>query len=342
LAEQNVTPPDPIDYTGIHKFYTIYDALKAINNIENAFVIALIGYSMYSYKIFKALSNKNIPYCIDNSNIIPIYTRGILEKVFDINSLNMRKIMNYCFLRIPNRYLGIQGASLLFAGGEKSTICGFPKTEHTEIVTIHTHDYDLFMAERNKPIEEQSKTVVFLDQYIPFHPDYLYINKSPDIAGGNYYKSLCKFFELLENNYGIEIIIAAHPRSHYDKMPDIFEGRKTIKGRTIELIHQSKFVILHYTTAINMAVLFNKPMLFITTNDIERSSLGSFIRTFTSLFNKTPINIDKPLLINWEKELFVNKEAYQQYINDYIKMPGSPDIPFWEIVAERLKNYDRT
>jgi hypothetical protein len=33
----------------------------------------------------------------------------------------------------------------------------------------------------------------------------------------------------------------------------------------------------------------------------------------------------------------VNEERYKEYRCNYIKKPESPDLPFWQIVSDRLK-----
>jgi hypothetical protein len=38
-----------------------------------------------------------------------------------------------------------------------------------------------------------------------------------------------------------------------------------------------------------------------------------------------------------EKELVINEEDYCDYRNLYIKKDGTDELPFWQIVANRLK-----
>ena len=41
--------------------------------------------------------------------------------------------------------------------------------------------------------------------------------------------------------------------------------------------------------------------------------------------------------MDWEQELEVVEKYYQDYKNKFIKKTGSAEIPFWQIVADKLK-----
>ena len=56
---------------------------------------------------------------------------------------------------------------------------------------------------------------------------------------------------------------------------------------------------------------------------------------------KKPVFIDTCSNFNLEAELEMNREAYDNYRRAYIKIEQSEDIPFWQIVANRIKKEDR-
>ena len=132
------------------------------------------------------------------------------------------------------------------------------------------------------------------------------------------------------------MIIAAPPRSEYDKHPDYFGGRQVIKGRTVELVKQSELVLLHCSTSISFSVLFRKPMLFITSDSIRKSFYGPDIDSMAGHFDKTPINLDNSEF-SLDGAMEMDEDAYSAYQRNYIKYPGTPELPFWRIVADRLK-----
>lgn len=131
-------------------------------------------------------------------------------------------------------------------------------------------------------------------------------------------------------------MIAAHPRSDYPGKPDCFEGRSIIQGKTASLIRDSSFVIAHSSTAINFAVLYQKPVLFITTDELQKKVsgmdiIGLYIPAIAAELGKVPVNIDHISGFCWEREMAVDADAYHRYKNNYIKKEGTPEEPMWEI-----------
>ena len=135
------------------------------------------------------------------------------------------------------------------------------------------------------------------------------------------------------------VIIAAHPRSQYEKMPGLFNGREVIKGKTLELIAASESVLTHSSTAINFAILFKKPITFLTSDRIEQEPLyGSFIRHYASLFNKETINMEQFLKDVVPIDLRVDEKLYNLYQNNYIKIDNSANAYCWNIVGSCIQN----
>ena len=284
------------------------------------------------------MSKNKLQYCVIMSNALPsivqeLHPFDFLEK---ISRVTPSKLMDYVFPRIPHRYLGVADAWFNFAGGELSTKYRKPVGPKTETLYLHTMDYDIYLRERDKLGQPNKHTGVFLDSYLPFHPDFIRIEEPPTTSR-EYYPRLCSFFDFLEHSYGVRINIAAHPRSKYEELPDYFGGRSVIRGKTIQMVKESEFVIAHASTALNYAVLFSKPVIFITTNKLQQSFEGPLIKVMSSWFGKQPINIDDPLELDWEKELTVNEQAYSKYKNCYIKKNGSKELPFWQLVSNKIK-----
>jgi len=182
---------------------------------------------------------------------------------------------------------------------------------------------------------------VFLDEYFPFHPDNIHLGRKPPVTADEYYPLLCKFFNYVEEELGLNVVIAAHPRSHYDKLPDFFQGRKVIRGKTVELVKKSKLVILHDSTAANFSVLYKKPMIFVTMDRLEENVYGSgdSISSFASYFRKMPINISRNTNIDLGKEVLIYEEEYAKYKHDFIKIEGTEETPFWQVVSNKIKSF---
>ena len=108
----------------------------------------------------------------------------------------------------------------------------------------------------------RNKYVVFLDVFLPYHPDTPLMNlpliEYPDI----YFSEMNSFFDLIEDKYNLEVVIAAHPSANY--IGNEFNDRKIIENRTRELVRSSEFVLSHHSNSISYAILYNKDIVFST------------------------------------------------------------------------------
>ena len=58
------------------------------------------------------------------------------------------------------------------------------------------------------------------------------------------------------------------------------------------------------------------------------------------LFNKSVYNIDRQLdEIDWEAEMSIDEDCYKDYKINYIKTPGTPEAPFWQVAAEQFMKF---
>lgn len=138
-------------------------------------------------------------------------------------------------------------------------------------IQINHSDYTLYQESRipnNRPSNQQY--IVFLDQFYPFHPDYeshmINITHNAEL----FFKDINNFFRTIEKQYNIKVVIAAHPKATYTK--EQFNNREIYYGKTNELVQYSNGVITIHSSAISFVIMHNKPLILITTNDIEQSS----------------------------------------------------------------------
>lgn len=334
---------EPVNFDGYHRiFHTKKKATEAVSALkEDSFVISLVFYDFNSYPIFRAISRKGIKYAMFVANVIPFVSNGATLSTLwrRFRGITWEKIVNAVFVRLPFAYLGVRPAALLLAGGKISAnrFVYYPVNSNTKIVWGHTLDYDIYLKERrNAPITEKSFGV-FLDEDICFHRDYLYDKLAPFATPARYYEPLRNFFETLKAKYGFDVIVAAHPRSKYEELPGYFGDRPVIKSKTVELVKRSSFVIAHSTTSISYAVLFRKPIIFVTTDELKAGTQGKVIEKTASQFNKKAINVNDNFDVDWAKELSIDEKAYAGYRESYIKRSISEDKPFWQIFSDNIK-----
>ena len=252
---------------------------------------------------------------------------------------NPRIAFTFFYNRIPLSWSGIKPTRLILAGGERSPVYPCRRDGKTEILWAHSLDYDICLKNKNLPLQEKN-TAVFLDEYYPFHPDYIYLGLKPPVTAEQYYPPLNRFFDRVEKELGLEIVIAEHPRSAYEKHPEYFSGRKRIKGNTANLVRECKLVLAHSSTALNYPNIYQKPVIFLTSRSIDASWLGSAIKAMACWFGKKPVFVDELETLDLKKECQTDLEAYKRYRQAYIKTDNSEDLLFWQIVANRLKSSD--
>jgi hypothetical protein len=151
-----------------------------------------------------------------------------------------------------------------------------------------------------------------------------------------------KFFNKFEKETKLPVIFATHPKTPnnmIEKFPDLLKGIKYQIGNTAQLARSSNIVLLHQSTAFAFAVLFNKPAIFLTSNKLRNSWIGPRIDNSAKNVNGQIINMDndinKPLDLHSLSK--INDDKYKNYLDQYLKMPDSPDIPLWEIVTDYIK-----
>ncbi|WP_094229114.1 hypothetical protein [Methanolobus psychrotolerans] len=308
---------------------------------QNDIVILLIPFRINSLFIYRTLSKMKIRYCLLAANSLPLLP--LLRK----NKFNVRKVLSakpkhvldQFFRHLPFKWLGVKSASLLLLGGTKSNFSTYPVDNTTDKLWLHALDYDLYLDQIKEPGVNENYGV-FLDEYMPFHPDYSYSNISAPESAESYYEGICKIFRSIESKSGANIIIAAHPRSNYEQHSDYFNGRHIIKGNTLELVSKSSFVICHASTSVNFAVLFQKPVIFLTSDELNKSWYGLHIHSMAASFGKKPINVNLDVAIDLQKEFEVDSAAYMEYKSKYIKTSDSREAPFWEVFSDYLtENY---
>lgn len=339
LVRRNVTIMNPVECE-----YSFSNKAEAISSIERIttqdIVVSIIPFKIESLFIYRALSKTKTPYSVFAANSLPHpSTKNSFSILRKIRNITKKNILSLIFLHLPFKWMGVKSTSIVLAGGKESNPVNFPVDRNSTTLWIHTLDYDIYLDYLKMPLEIDEKMAVFLDEYLPFHPDYTYSGLPVPEDVESYYAGLNSFFSDLESRHGFHVVIAAHPRSQYDKHPDYFGGRDVLIENTVELVARAGLVICHSSTSINFAVLFRKPIIFITSNQIQKSWYGSFIESMAGQFGKKPFNLDSEKEIDLSKQIPVDIHLYNEYKRRYIKTEESESFPFWQIFSNYIKEH---
>lgn len=343
---QNCTFPDLYQPSNYFLCLNENKAMEAISELSrDSFVVMFPPFGHDTFKIFKALSKTNIPYCVVANQSFPIGEKQEIPFFSKIKnnflSLKIKTLKKIIFRPLFANFLGIRRPNFCIAASELSLEQNknrYLVGDNTKILWAHKLDYDIYLENKSKnSLITPGNTGIFLDPLAPmFEGDTLALDFKVTTTVEKYYPSICNFFDHVEKDVSIEI--AAHPKSNHPPCPDYFGGRKTIRGDTFGMIKNSRFVMAHSSTALQFAILLKKPIIFITTNELEKDSdFSGEIKASAQSIGKTPINIDEPFTVDWEKELRIDEKYYDDYIDLYIKKRGSEELNTWQILANHLK-----
>jgi hypothetical protein len=341
-AAQAIDKSVACGYRNIEYFENQKALTKSIMQLEGSvFILSFIPYHLNSFSLYRAMSIKGISYSLiraytnifaDTAGIVSGSRSfiGILSKIISIMPL-----MNKLLTNIPLSVLGVSPAKFVFTGGLKSNVSDLLITEKTEIVPIHTLDYDEFLKEKPKPILNHDY-IVFVDQDLPQHYDSLFNSQPAVVSKQKYYKELDDYFQYLEHKYSVPIVVALHPRADLTKAKENFLGRKVVVRKTGALIKTALFAIVHYSNAINYCVLHKKPFVLTTTDELEVSDDAVFVRVLEKFFSKVAINLSKKQYVTMPFSLDVDANNYSQYKRDFIKANDDHDDEFWVVAIEKI------
>lgn len=205
--------------------------------------------------------------------------------------------------------------------------------------TIHCHSYDYYLYllgnNRVESSANSNNTVIFLDQMLPIHPDYIILKLKNNINSRNYYKKLNDYFTFVENKLKVKVVIAAHPRSiAIENYSDLFQGRDVIIGNTNKLISKSLFTMTHCSTAINYSVINNKKIVYLLSSELVSLGMKNELELMSFETGGEIVNID--ISDGYYQGCNIkNNEKYKEYKEKYITQ-RCDDITNGQIIINEL------
>jgi hypothetical protein len=325
-------------------------AIDAIASLPpSTFVIVTPGIHLKAMFVYRALTRGRVRYAYIANSAIPLPPPAprtapyVLRKLGRLTPAYLGELV---VGRVPFRYFGLRPAETAIAATDYALCGNHPIDEATRIIYTHAFDYDVYLSRIQQPVSSDARLGVFLDEYLPFHQDWIRSDIRPPISPEAYYPRLRCFFDRVETETGARVVVAAHPRSQYRPEDHLFGDREVIRGRTVELVQRAGFVMLHASQSVGFAVMFNKPTISLTMDAFETATAhagypyNALIHIIASELGNTRLNIDREEDIDWDRVLSVDAEAYTRYRARYIKKAGSPEEPYWQIVGKYLREME--
>ena len=341
--------PENID---LHICETL-DSIK--NTIANSEMgdICLLNISLDTIKgmlILKSLKSKNILTVKLYGGLIPVWKHNIefnntnkfinyLGKLLGIAARN-KNVLNFMIKireKVKFYFIRKSNIDILITSNYKTFLENFKRPKADHIIEIHNLDYDNYKKLKDPKVGKSEKYAVFIDQNLMFHEDFIRVGAVHKFDIEYYFSELNKVFTLIEKKYDIKVLIAGHPKVDIDDYNKYYLGRKVFFNKTAELIYSSSFVLMHYSTSLNYAILCEKQIYFLTNSMLKNNfSIGNRIEQFASITNQKLIYTDK-LYQDIPELKIIDKNKYQNYKNKYIKIDTTKDSYSWDIFYEYLE-----
>jgi len=316
------------------------DFLRFYSEKKIKLVIDFLGNNNKSNWIRKKLKSENSSFVRFDINLIPEEKTRLIKRLKKITILFKKpKNLIFIFLNfLKSMYYSLINEYtpdyLVLGGGAHS--------ENKKVknkIFAHCMDYDVYLNLKKEKKYNKHPYAVFLEDNMTHDSDYSISNILPPVTESEYFPTLIKFLKKFELDSGLKIKIAIHPKSSKN-FTNLLKDFECHKGNTAEIVKDSSLVLLHASTALSYAVLFSKPTLFLTSNDLSNSWIGPRINNFAKILNGKLINMnssfnDIPVFNNLLK---FDKEKYKSYKDQYLKMPNSLEIPLWEIFTRNIEN----
>lgn len=322
--------------------YTLISSSKELRNIDpvgiGGIVIDMLG---------ETISGNNVRrHLLQNGGLRVLVLAGrlhftpslFLERLKKLITKAWRPTSIQSFLKQAVRTLDkklapVRPIDLLVLGGAAD----INAIRSTSIVYAHSFDYDRWQTLPQSNLVHQGKFALFLDEDMVSHPDYVRLRLQPAATEASYYSAINHFFNEYQQYTGIPVYVAMHPHSQYLKQSNLWGDRKLFYAQTPEAIKGASQIFLHFSTAISFAILDNKPITHLISDEIMKSFMGRQIVGLSQFLNTPILNIDHPLT---KKDALcltqIDMARYRAYKNMYIKSEDSEKAPLWEIIANAV------
>lgn len=318
-----------------------YDELDAyLYNNKESFFISMMTCSIRQAHLLRLLTKHRCRIAFWGPDPVFIPQKNLVNK---IHSISLKKIKTK---------LGVELMKLLFKtkalhyydyyfnvgnlGYKALGVVDNKLLNHSIPIDINSSDYSKYnFTNYNKILND--KYIVFIDQYFPFHPDFI-ICGARSIPAEAYYNSLNKYFAFIEEKLNMKVVIAAHPKSLRYREHNYFNGRDIYFGLTCPLVKYSSFVLAHNSTAVNYALMSNKPIFLLSSSTIMQYLPNTVMsmKYFANRFSIPFVDMDDKhsiCEINFSGISKAQSMLYESFVNEYCTSPHLTE-PNEKIVAD--------
>lgn len=285
---------ESLNYEGtvkISSYKQLKDYLKEQNNSTTIY-ISIMTFEGRVFRLFRLFTKFNLNLGVFARGVFPSNAEPDKWSKFTkiIRAISFKRVTDFCANKITvlaKKLNVIKPYDYIFKAGEYGYfglgIGNEIDYQKAKIIEVNTVDYDQFLIHRKLLPVNNEEYIVFLDQYLPFHPDASYF-KIKTVDPEPYFKEVNGFFDRLELATGMKVIIAAHPKAERYKEFNPYNNRAIFFNQSNDLVKEASLVLTHASTAICFPICYNKKFVLLV-SDYLNKVLPQFLVVAQSLAN---------------------------------------------------------
>ncbi len=343
------------DFINNYRFHDKNEFVKHIKKLSpSTFIWITFQLTVEYYWVFKTIEKYKYGFICNVDYVVPRGKDRFKERGF-FSDLSWHRLSNAILLRVPKFMLPVRKADAVITYGEgdvQRKLNNVLYDTHTVIELTNTIDYNeckraLFhnIMEMEEKLPEEY--IVFIDEYMPFHPDAISLGLK--IEATKYYEEVEKYLDRVSRLLSLPVVIAAHPKADYSKHPEYYKGKTILQFKTAELVKNANLVITHISIAISMALICKKPFLLISTDDIEKMIyVNGQTRDFEEDLGCKAVNVslqlsDEEVIKQINEALSMGDNYFDGQLKKYRLPLGHPneDLSFGEIMIKAMNKVIR-
>lgn len=311
----------------------------ALKDSSGGIAIDYVGaFSLRAIWLFHCLKEKGIKLVVMDSGAYPLpEERNVVglsksKLIYAIKDRYIQRSLNAVIRKIALKVLPDQSPDFALVSG--TSWMSDPRFNRAaKKIAAHSFDYEKYLQLRSLPSSRGFDYAVYLDENIADHEDNAELGYAAPASERKFLGALTKFFTEFEAVSGMPILVAGYPTEQPGARSKIYGDREIIYAETADLIRNAKVVFAHASTAISFAVLWRRPLVFLTSDEITGSWYYPWIEAPRKILKASIVNINSETpgqcdIDEWQK---VDHSAYKRYKDTYIKSQGSPEISLWSI-----------